>query len=61
MSLHAHIGMQGHEEALLPGRLVSLQDRMHVQGQAARDEDNNCVRSCLMMNSRRGMNITKQS
>eukprot|EP00975_Prorocentrum_lima_P017566 3708130-Prorocentrum_lima.AAC.1 len=36
MSLHAHIEMHGHEDSLLQGQLVSLQDRMQAQEQAAR-------------------------
>eukprot|EP00975_Prorocentrum_lima_P062705 12887009-Prorocentrum_lima.AAC.1 len=39
MSLQTHIEVQGHEQAVLQGQLASLQDRMRIQEQMARDEE----------------------
>eukprot|EP00975_Prorocentrum_lima_P013329 2829573-Prorocentrum_lima.AAC.1 len=38
--LNATIHMQGQEAALLQGQLLPLQDRISVEEQAARDEEN---------------------
>eukprot|EP00975_Prorocentrum_lima_P028859 6062926-Prorocentrum_lima.AAC.1 len=40
-SLNATIYMQGQEEAFLQGQLLSLQDRIGVEEQPAREADNN--------------------